>query len=284
MADLKFQLFRARVELPTQQQLLASNLRPAEIFERAIRDRPSSELRRGHIWHIGNIADLDSAGVYFALGRTTKTVLEHFDDDTGNFVEHEFQFAPFTHVLADTRLELCAIAHKQRLSTSIYGIANKLGALLGTSSTAREQSAVFKVLGIDDPREFIQLIRTAHAVSYFSMTFHRPNPFDPEKLIRQPLGRYLLHANGDEGTAVIKGDHLDQEALAEVARSTVAEGDEAKAKIQAVKSSKAVMRHSKGTPVVVREDAVETRQQKLGLLEHIRGVYKRIKGEAGWDK
>ena len=279
MAALRFQLFRIKLQLPSQMPLFGPRKLPSNILSAAIREKPSGELHKSHTWHIGNVSRVDSLGLYFALGRTTKTTVEHYDKDTGNFTVAEFEVAPYTHALLDTELELCAIAAKSKLAPSPKGIGNKLRDLLNTTTFARELGITFQISEIDDPRDFFTRLRKAYAVSYFSMTFTPPNPIDVDKLYRRPLELLLRDASADKGHATIKGEDMDSGVLEALARATVASGDEVKAKIQTVAASKPKMRYSRGNPVIIDAEGADSKHQRLDLLKRLREIYRRIRGE-----
>ena len=81
-----FYLFRIKALKPSQIQLFDEDQSPPEIIFNAIQSKPSAELRSGYIWHIGNINSLKKNAVYFALGRTTKSIVERYDEEEGNFL------------------------------------------------------------------------------------------------------------------------------------------------------------------------------------------------------
>ena len=116
---LEFQMFRIKVYPSPQSLLFEPPKTPPEIIEDVILSLPSVELRKGMIWHIGNISTLEEGGLYFRIGRTTKSTLEIYEN--GNFEEQEFETAPYTHMVLDIRLELCAIAKKSKLSPKTTG-------------------------------------------------------------------------------------------------------------------------------------------------------------------
>lgn len=52
--------------------LFNAKMTPAGLLSEIIINKPSSELRRGYIWHIGNVKQINDEGYIFAAGRTTK--------------------------------------------------------------------------------------------------------------------------------------------------------------------------------------------------------------------
>lgn len=52
---LEFQLFRIKVFPSRQTQLFGEPLSARELVRRAVEGRPTTELRRGVTWHIGNV-------------------------------------------------------------------------------------------------------------------------------------------------------------------------------------------------------------------------------------
>jgi len=96
---IRFQLFRLRLFLePT---LFIKDVKRDEVLRTIISERPSAELRKGYWWHIGNVKELDENGAYFALGRTTKSIVEQYDPETRNFVVDEHPESPYTHAYTE---------------------------------------------------------------------------------------------------------------------------------------------------------------------------------------
>jgi hypothetical protein len=118
MASIEYSLFRAKFIRPSQASLFQSNLTSTVLFLQALEERPSAELRRDYIWHIGNIRHFSEHTGYFTVGRTTNSTIEKFDDITGDFVEEELEASPYTHCVFDARIGFVGIAknpvwHKQ---------------------------------------------------------------------------------------------------------------------------------------------------------------------------
>ena len=80
---LEFQMFRIKVYPSPQGFLFEPPKTPSEILKDVILSLPSAELRKGMIWHIGNLSPIKEGGLYFRIGRTTKSTLEIYEN--GNF-------------------------------------------------------------------------------------------------------------------------------------------------------------------------------------------------------
>lgn len=85
----EFQVFRLKVYPSKQISLFEKGKKPADTLKDVIESLPSAELRKGMIWHIGNVKKLDDAGLYFRIGRTTTSTIEIYQD--GNFLDQEFK-------------------------------------------------------------------------------------------------------------------------------------------------------------------------------------------------
>jgi hypothetical protein len=116
MGTIQFHLFRAKFVRSQQVLLFHPETTASELFRMAIEERPSIQLSQGHIWHIGNVEPIAQGAGYFAVGRTTKSIIEKFDDIHKNFVEEVYEESPYTHGLFDAMLGLLAIAKKARLA------------------------------------------------------------------------------------------------------------------------------------------------------------------------
>lgn len=273
---LSFHLFRIKVYAPLQANLFGGEFSPQLTLAETLRLKPVVEVRQGSRWHIGNLEQLDIQAVYFALGRTTRSTLELYDEGTGNFLEREFETAPYTHVVCDTALEVCGIANKTQLAPTVQGIARQLERIL--NSTAKGPGAHrFEVSAISDPAEFIQQIREAYAVKNFSLSFTLPNPFDVDRDFTEPMQRLLRDAQGKQGKTSLKGDNLDAGVLEELARTAATTGNQAEAKIQRSKSSRPVKRRLEGDVATITEEEPSTLDERRGVLHEIRNLYARIR-------
>ena len=158
-----FELFRVKVYPSQQIPLFGSAMEPSEVLRQTILSLPSVELRKGMIWHIGNVAQLDNTGLYFRVGRTSKLTVEIYKD--GNFLDQPFETAPYTHVILDTSLEVSAIARKTKLSQKTVGIANQFVKLLRESEKGRQLQADFEIGELNDPEDFLTHLRNATAIT-----------------------------------------------------------------------------------------------------------------------
>lgn len=278
---LQFQLFRIKVYPSTQGSLFEADRTRPDILRESILSLPSSELRAGLIWHIGNITTLDQTGLYFRVGRTSKSTIEIYNEKEGNFLDQEFETAPYTHAIVDVDLELCALAKKTRLSPTTFGIARQFIKLLSSSTRAHELNASFEIDELKDPEDFISHLARAYSISKFWVRFSRPNAFDANEDFVKPFQRMLSESNGDRGKAELQGSSLSSETLSAVARSAAATGDDAGAFIKPTEEARTVKKQLKGNPVNVSQDDVADEKQKRNLLQSIRDLYRRIRGNTG---
>lgn len=271
---LEFNLFRVKVVRPSQQDIFGNGMTNADAIAAVIHSRPSAELRRGHYWHVGNVEQIDPSGYYFAIGRTTRSTIPLFDEKAGNFVELEFESAPYTHTFVDIALGVCGIAKKSQLSPTTEGIARQLGRLFNQTEAAIGASLKFEIGPISDPEGFIEQLRHAYAVTSFGITFSRPNPFDVNTDFQLPMERTLQAANGTEGSATLKGSNLDPGPLEELARSAAATGNDAFARLYPNEGGRSVRRRLRtNAATVTHEDLEHDTDARRSVLERIRNAY-----------
>jgi hypothetical protein len=237
-----------------------------------IESRPTKELRSG----IGNVENIDESGIYFRFGKTTKATIETFKD--GIFIDQEFETSPYTHILLDLDLEVMAIAKKAKLAPKIAGIASRLSRLLVMSPNLVGQGADIEIAELQDPEDFLEHLRQAYQISKFSIGFSRPNPFDVNRDFVKPLQKCLADSDGEKGKVDLKGESLKAEILEELARSAAATGDDASARLKIDQQARPVIRHLKGKAVMVSEQNVDLLEQKRGILQHVREMYRRLRG------
>lgn len=274
---LDFYLYRIKVHLPSQAPLFEEQKGPSEILREVVLSLPSAELRKDLIWHIGNVKALDETGLYFRVGRTTRSRIEVYQQ--GSFLDQEFETAPYTHVLLDAELEVCAIAKKTKLTPAAIGIGRQLVKLLQEAEINKTFHAVFEVGQINDPEDFIAYLRKAYSISKFWVTFTRPNPFDINQDFLKPFSKLLDESDGEKGKTELIGQNLSAATLEELARSAAATGDDAGALLRSETSSKRTKRQLKGNAAVVPWEDISDNSEKQKLLHKVRDMYHRIRGK-----
>lgn len=157
-----FQVFRVKVYPSRQGSLFEPPRTASQVLKEAVSSLPAAELRRGATWHIGNVTSLDDSGLYFRMGRISRSTLEVYQD--GVFADQEFETAPYTHFFLDVPFEICCIAKKTRLASTTIGIAQQFARLLNRSDFADEVRAEFEIDPISDPKDLIAYLRRASSV------------------------------------------------------------------------------------------------------------------------
>ncbi len=277
MASIEYSLFRAKFIKSPQTSLLDENLTAKQLFLNSLAEKPSAELRMGNIWHIGNIENFSDTTGYFAVGRTTNSIIEKFDDLSGNFVEEELEESPYTHCVFDARIGLIGIAKKTNLAPTSLSIADRIEDLLSQTKIIRENNVSVEIRPIPDPEGFLIALASAYQVSSFTAWFRGPNPFDADEHFQKPLSVYLSAANGEKGKAQILGEDLNRKVLQDVTRSTAATGNKASARIKKSGSQKSITINLKGDPVKRRYDEEEHQPQQV--LADLTSLYHRIRND-----
>lgn len=267
MPNTEYSLFRIKFVKPNQTDFTHEQKTSSEFFLESLKERPSYTHRERFTWHIGNLFEFSPLTGTFAIGRTSKSTVELFDEKTKNFQEAEFEESPNTTCLYDAELGILVIAEKSILNQDTVKLAEKIEQLLTNAEVILMNDIRVDVDPIPDPDGFIKRISSAHQIFRFTATFGGPNPFDADEHFQKPLSVYLSKANGTEGKAIVKGESLNSETIAEVSKSTAATGNQASARIKRFKSSKAETVHLKGDPVKRRLD-----EGQLGL-EKILGIF-----------
>jgi len=277
MASIEYSLFRAKFIKPRQTSFLHIEMTPRQLFLKALEEKPSAELREGYIWHIGNIRYFSEDRGYFAVGRTTNSTIEKFDDLTGNFVEEELEQSPYTHCVFDARIGFIGIAKKASLAQTAKGIAARIEQLLSMTKVIEENNISVEIPPIPDPDGFLRAITSAFRVTRFAASFRGPNPFDADEHFQRPLAVYLSAANGERGKAQIQGEDLNRDVLESVIRSTAATGNEASAKIIKSRPQKAITINLKGDPVRRRYDEKEHKPELV--LADLANLYNKVRND-----
>lgn len=82
MATVEYCLFRVKLLLPRQMSWFPYNVTREEIFLASLEEKQDSQVRKGYMWHIGNVALFTAYSGYFAIGRTTRSTFEKFDQES----------------------------------------------------------------------------------------------------------------------------------------------------------------------------------------------------------
>lgn len=279
---MDFQLFKIQVFPSNQGELFGEPLSKREILEQTVQSSPETEFRTGIVWHIGNFVQIDPNSLYLRLGRTTRSTVEIYRD--GNFIDAEFEAAPYTHVLIDFNLELLAIAKKPRLSPYITGIKNSFTKLLNSSERAHSLQAKFSIDYIKDPENFLEHLRSSEVISRFSVSYKRPNAFDINEDFIKPNQRLVEETNSTSGKTQLVGENLNSDVLEELARSAAASGDDAEAWLIPEGENNKVRKSLTKNPVVVHVDDIDDTERKKSFIERIRIIYHRIRGNGQSDE
>jgi hypothetical protein len=274
---LEFQLFRVKVYVPKQGILFGELKTPSEILTEAINSKLSLKSKKEVIWHIGNTTKIDDKGFYFRLGRSTKSKVGIYKD--GNFVDQEFETAPYTHALLDVELELFAVAKNSQLSPSFVGITNRFVGLLGEFAKMKALPHSFEITELKDPKNFIDYLSKAKSISKFWIRYSKPNPFDSEEDFLKPMERMLQATNGNSGKTEIAGSELNPNPLEQMVRSAAATGGDAGATLDDPDVGRRIKKRLKENPVIIKQEDLADQEQKRGLLEQIRHAYQRIRGK-----
>ena len=274
---IEFYLYRLKIERP--ELALGDPSRSAsDIITSAIREKPSPQDRHRPTWRIGNVQVFGNDAVFFALGKITKSTHGLYDESRGDFVERAFEEAPHTYVAVELKLQVCAIAQKGTVTSSVDTIAKNLARILTSSHAAGHGTLVFKLSRINDPDEFISLVRNADRISEFVMTFSPPNPFDVDRQFHQPMEQLLKASNAANGKTSIKGDQLEPDTIEILSRSAASTGNMATARIQSEGSSKPILKKLGENPLTIPIDEIATDDEKLSLFGRIRETYRRVRG------
>jgi len=249
MGKIEYHLYRAKFIKSRQTSMLHDDLTPSQVFAMAIQERPSIMLRKDHIWHIGNVENFDENSGYFAIGRTTKTTIEKFDQESGNFIEESYETSPYTHVVFNSRIGFIGIAQKSKLSPTTKGIAQNIEKLLQQTEIVRRNEINVRIDLIPDPQNFLEMLLSAFVIKKFIAHFTGPNPNDADEYFQKPLSVYCDAIGASYGKVEAVGDNLNKENVVEVSKSTASTGNSASATIQRHQGDGQIRIHLGDNPV-----------------------------------
>jgi len=271
-------ILRVKCEGLPQGDLLRETSNPISIIRRSFEARPTADVGRGSEWHIGNVEDVNSEGIAFAMGRTQAVTTPQFDEATHNFLEEEAMRAPFTLGVFDLATQACGIIRKSGVSQNTTEISAKLARLLNSAPFARDSNSVIVVEPIPDPINFIEAIRNALAVTRFSFTVSRPNPQDVNRLIQGPAKEFTEKVGGDKAKVEVEGLDLDKELIEDVTKAVAADGEQATANVRLDDGGPPKRIYLSGSPVIERVDPEPNSSVFEAMLHSTRRAYERVRG------
>lgn len=274
LAMLELHLYRVKFIKPPQFSLFGNNISATEIFRTALDEKPSMELREDNVWHIGNVETLDNSGGKFAVGRTTKTTVEKFDETSGDFIKQTDDSGPYTQVFFYSDIGLLGIAKKSRVAPDVKTIARRIKGLLEKTRIAIETGVEVRVDAIPDPENFLDKIKSAYAITKFKANFTGPNPIDADELFQRPISVYCNALGGDNGSVEVFGRSLNEDVVEAVTKSTAATGNTASARIKKSDHKKTIAISLKGDAVKVSVEETSTDSE---IFQEVRNSYNEIR-------
>lgn len=228
----KFYLFRVRFIRYHQADIWDDGATSEYIFSEAIKEKPSTKLKRGAEWKLANLHEIGVDGGCFAVGRISNASLEKFDFDADEFVEQKDHQGPFSLVFYNKKIGFVAIEDKSKVNSKVEMTARRLGDLLSSTAAVTSRNVKCVVDEIVDPEGFIQKIYNCTHVLKFRAHFTGPNPIDADAIFQQPLEVYASATKADRGVIEVSGSNLDKENLIAITRSNAATGNNVTATIE----------------------------------------------------
>ncbi|MBU2784782.1 hypothetical protein HAP93_03195 [Acidithiobacillus ferriphilus] len=274
-----FFLFRLKVFRSSQNSLFGEGVTRREFIEKLLQKKPSLDVHKGYIWHIGNISEIDDEGLLFAAGKTTISGKEKYDEKSGDFLEIYDEESPFTYAIYDKKLGVLAITPRSKLAANPRSIVRNIEKIMNSDSYTKDNEVRIEIEEIPDPDDFIKQLYAAYAVVGFQMEFSEPNPFDVERDFHKPMESLLGAAGGDKGVTKIAGEDLNRDTLEKLSRSVASVGNDVSARIRWNKGEKPVTKHLKGdlASFQVENPEAPILEQAKQILDMLRATYNRIR-------
>jgi len=276
--SITFYLYRLKIERSKEPGLFDdTSSSPSDIIRAAIEEKPSKEIRKGNIWHIGNIEQVGETGLFFAFGRVTKSIVEKYNEEDGNFSDEPEEQAPYTYVILDLEYQVCAVAHKSRIAPKVSQISRNLAKLLNETSKAKDNNLKLVMAEISDPHEFLEYIRNAYIIRKFDVEFSPPNPWDVEQDFQKPMENLLDETGGQKGKTTIQGESLEKDPIEKLAAAAAATGNSASAQLKQEQDGNFITKKIGGNPTSLATDEFATQDEKKSLLSKVIALYQSIR-------
>lgn len=271
-------LYRVKIMRPIQANAFDPGLPAPDLLRAMLLEKPTATSRYGSQWHIGNVEIVDDSGIYFALGRTTKATLPILLEGSGDFIEEQYESAPYTHAFVDVNREVIAIAAKSSVAPTTDAMARQLERLLARTSTAQSAEAAISVSPVSEPEQLLRALRSAYAITSFTVYFTRPNPMDVNDEFIKPMERLAQAAGGESGKTTIRGAALDPEPLTDLVRSAASSGDDAVALVKPEPGTRSVRRSLRGQNARISEEDASTPEGRARALAKLRRKHIDVRG------
>lgn len=270
-------LLRTKAEQLRQTDAFRRSLPSTQIISQSFLSRPTAKIPKGATWHIGNTEQFEPNAIFFALGREAAVRSQQFNELTREFEESEERQAPFTVGVYDINTQVTGVLQRPGVSLAPHEVAKKLKILLESAGIAREHNCKVSVDVIPDPREFFNILQSAHKIKSFEFEFSLPNPPDDEVYIQRPLKKFAQSSGATSGKAHFKGDSLDPEEIIKITRAVAAEGDQASAKVEMKPGMKAEKKRLRGNPLKARLPELSGNDLPRVILKSIETAYKSLR-------
>jgi len=271
-----FDLYRIKLLEETQPTLPFDELGNdrSSLLKQVIDSEPEENDKRQK-WKLGKYSRIDSNAYHVKIGRNATAHRPTFKD--GDFLDQESENSPYTHIVIDTEIEVVAIAQRPELARKTSTIAAQFIKLISQSELIKMRKLDIQISAIPDPRTFLESISDAYAITTFSFTATRPNPFDANKYIQKPVQEVVKKTDGKEAKLTIKGDSLTSEVLEEITKAVAASGDNATAKIIPSKGTPPTSKHLSGSQATISQISMEGIDDWNNFIEKLRRRYASIR-------
>lgn len=275
---LSIYLFRVKFIRGDNLALENEELKPSELFKKAIEERPAIELSTNSVWMIGNVTYLDKeckTGT-FNVGKKSIESIPKYNEDSKNFESILEESCPNAKIFFNIEYEILGISNNSSLANDEYSIADKIQKLLEKTNTVTNSFKYIEISKIKNPESFISRLRGAYCIKRFAVHFSGPNPFDADEVFHKPMSAYLNATAGKKGYTVVDGESLNSETCAQMAISIAATGNDASAKIQESSDDKlsTISLSKNGAKVSIKNGI---RNDDIKIMELIMNKYFKVK-------
>lgn len=272
-----FHLYRIR-SIPMRSHVEPEDDAAGAILLTTVLREPDERLTRGGRWRIGNIERLNGNSIFFAFGRISRTSRIVYEESMRNFVEESSDEAPYTSVLIDMDFQLCAIARNAAVAQNTDSIARSLQNLINFTIDPNQSHLEFRIDVVNNPVQFLDLIRTAYRIRKVDVTLRPPNPFDVDDQFHKPMELVLREANASGGKISLNGEKLDPKFVETITKSATSGGDRVTARIQSEQGQKATTVRTVGNPVTFDARDPDGVRGLDSLVRTMREIYRRVRG------
>lgn len=229
----RYHLFLMKIERPAQLSLaLNGNNSNESLIKAGIRNFEIVEVRKKHLWAIGNFSEISGTEFFFNFGRISKSRAQDYNAETRNFENVWQTDIKLARVFVDVESQVFGIGISGNPQPSAKVIASYLCTVMKEAQKLTPMNVRLHLAPQQNPETFLKQIESATSIKNVSFHLTTPNPdlFEPDEFV-EPAKKFIKKLNGSEMKVTTTGDQLETQNIRKIAENVSQYGDKISARI-----------------------------------------------------